>query len=68
MSADVTELRHDIEQHRAELAASVDALADKLDVRSRLRAKAASLKPLAVPAGALTAVLALVVVVRKRRS
>jgi hypothetical protein len=67
MSGDVTEIKHDIEQHRAELAATVDLLADKLDVKSRLRAKAVELRPLAVPVAGAVAVLALVVTVAKRR-
>ena len=66
MSEDtVTALRSDIEQHRAELAATVDALAVKLDVKSRLTAKVVELKvPLAAGAAALVALL----VVRKVRS
>ena len=67
MSGDVTEIKQDIEQHRAELAATVDLLADKLDVKSRLRAKAVELRPLAVPVAGAVAVLALVVTVAKRR-
>ena len=69
MSGDVTELKQDIEQHRAELAATVDALAERLDVKSRARAKAVELKPVAVPvAGALAVLVLLVTVVKKRRS
>lgn len=69
MSGDVTELKQDIEQHRAELAATVDALAERLDVKSRARAKAVELKPVAVPVAGVLAVVALVVtVVKKRRS
>lgn len=67
MSSDVTEIRQDIEQHRAELAATVDLLADKLDVKSRLKARAEELRPLAVPVGGAVAVLVLVVTVVKRR-
>ena len=66
-ATDVDELRHDIEQHRAELAATVDALAVKLDVKSRLKAKLVSLKPVLLPAGGAVTLLAVVTVVRKRR-
>jgi uncharacterized protein (TIGR03382 family) len=67
--ASVVELREDIRQHRAELAATVDALAVKLDVKAKLRAKALELKPYAVPASAgLAGVVVLAVVVRRRRS
>jgi hypothetical protein len=70
MSSDPTviELRQDIAQHRADLAATVDALAEKLDVKARLRAKAVSLKRYAVPAAAgVAGVVVLRVVVKKRR-
>ena len=67
--ATVTELRADIAQHRADLAASVDALAEKLDVKAKLRAKAAEFKPYAVPAAAgLAGVVTLVVVLKRRRA
>ncbi len=60
----VTELRSDIEAHRAELAATVDALAQKLDVKTRLKARVVELKvPLAAGAAAI---VALVVVKRVR--
>ena len=70
---DVTALRQDIEQHREELAASVDALATKLDVKAQLRTKTheltAELRPYALPVGgALAVVLLLVTVVKRRRS
>lgn len=69
MSADVTELKQDIEQHRAELAATVDLLADKLNLKSRLQARLVELKPVAVPAaGAVAALVLVVTVVRRRRS
>ena len=69
MSADVTELKQDIEQHRAELAATVDLLADKLNVKSRLQTRLVELKPVAVPAaGAVAALVLVVTVVRRRRS
>jgi hypothetical protein len=69
VSADVTELKQDIEQHRAELAATVDLLADKLNVKSRLQARLVELKPVAVPAaGAVAALVLVVTVVRRRRS
>jgi hypothetical protein len=65
-TATVTELRADIAQHRAELAASVDALAHKLDVKSKVKARLIELKvPLA--AGAV-AVVALVIIVKRKRS
>ena len=68
-SPQVTEIKQDIEHHRAELAATVDALAERLDVRSRLQAKLVEIRPLAVPAaGALALVAVVVTVVRKRRS
>ena len=38
-TASVTELREDIAQHRQELAQTVDALAAKLDVKARTRAR-----------------------------
>ncbi|MCU1603526.1 MAG: hypothetical protein JWO22_4235 [Frankiales bacterium] len=61
----VTAIRSDIEQHRADLAASVDALAQKLDVKTKLQAKLVELRiPLAAGAAALVAL----VVVRKVRS
>ena len=62
----VTELRQDIALHRAELAASVEALADKLDVRPRLKAKARAVAPIALPAAGGLVVL-LVLVKRRRR-
>jgi len=69
VSADVTELKQDIEQHRAELAATVDLLADKLNLKSRLQARLVELKPVAVPAaGAVAALVLVVTVVRRRRS
>jgi hypothetical protein len=67
--ATVTALRADIAQHRADLAASVDALAEKLDLKAKLRAKAGELKPYLVPAAAgLTGVVVLVVVRKRRRA
>ena len=64
-----TQLKQDIEQHRAELAATVDALAERLDVKARVRAKAVELRPVAVPvAGVLAVVVLVATVVRKRRS
>jgi hypothetical protein len=63
----VSELRADIEQHRTELAATVDALAEKLDVKSKVQAKLLSLQPLLVPLGGGVALLAVVALVRKRR-
>jgi alpha-D-ribose 1-methylphosphonate 5-triphosphate synthase subunit PhnG len=70
VTATVTELRADIAQHRAELAASVDALAQKLDVKSKMKARLVELKmPLAAGALASTvAVVALVVIVKRKRS
>ena len=65
----VTELREDIAQHRQELAQTVDALAAKLDVKSRAQARLVELKPVLVPALAgLGGLTLLVVVVRKWRS
>jgi hypothetical protein len=67
--ATVTELRADIASRRAELAASVDALAEKLDVKAKLKARAAGLRPYAVPAAAgLAGVAVLTIVVKRRRS
>ena len=61
----VTELRADIQEHRAELAATVDALAQKLDVKTKARAKLVELKvPLAAGAAAIVALL----VVKRVRS
>ncbi|MCW2968042.1 MAG: hypothetical protein JWM71_1814 [Solirubrobacteraceae bacterium] len=61
----VTELRSDIEAHRAELAATVDALAQKLDVKTKLKARIVELKvPLAAGAAAIVALL----VVKRVRS
>ena len=66
--ATVTELRDEIRQHRADLAASVDALAVKLDVKSRAKAKLLELRPLAVPAAAgVTGLTVLVLLVRRAR-
>jgi uncharacterized small protein (DUF1192 family) len=67
--ASVTELREDIAQHRQELAQTVDALAAKLDVKSRAKARLVELQPVLVPALAgLSGLTLLVVVVRKWRS
>jgi hypothetical protein len=63
----VTELRQDIEQHRAQLAATVDALAVKLDVKTRAKAKLSELRPVLVPAGGGAVLLLVLVMVRKRR-
>ena len=60
----VTELRRDIEGHRAELAASVDALAVKLDVRTKVKARVVQLKVPLIAGGA--ALVALLVVKRVR--
>jgi len=65
--ATVTELRQDIAMHRAELAASVDALAEKLDVKAKLKARTAGLRPYVVPAAAGLAGITVVTVVVKRR-
>jgi hypothetical protein len=72
-NGNVTELREDIAQHRRELADTVDALAQKLDVKARLKAqvtaRAVAWKPFAAPAAAaLAGVTVLLVVVRRRRS
>ena len=65
----VTELREDIAQHRQELAQTVDALAAKLDVKSRAKARLVDLRPVLVPALAgLGGVTLLFVVIRKWRS
>lgn len=66
------DLQDDIAEHREELAATVDALAAKLDVRARLRARAsgqaAALRRHAVPvASGLVALVTVLVVVRRRR-
>ena len=53
------DLRADIEQHRLELADTVDALAAKLDVKTRLR-------PYAAPATAAVAALVALLVWRRR--
>lgn len=63
----VIALRADIAQHRADLAASIDALAEKLDVKAKVRAKAGELKPYAVPAAAAVTGIAVLIVVLKRR-
>jgi hypothetical protein len=55
------ELKQDIELHRAELADTVDQLAAKLDVKSKVKPY---LKPAAAGVVGLTAV---VVVVKRRR-
>lgn len=68
-TASVVELREDIAQHRQDLAETVDALAAKLDVKSRATAKLVELKPVLVPALAgLGGLTLLLVVVRKWRS
>jgi len=43
-SSDPAELRRDIEQVRGELAETVDALADKVDIKSRAQDKAQTIK------------------------
>jgi hypothetical protein len=61
-------LQRDIEEHRLELAQTVDALAAKLDVKARLKARAAELRPMAVPALGVVAALVALLVVKRRRS
>jgi len=71
--SEMDEVKSDIEQARAELAATVDALSDKLDVKARASDKVAEVKTKLEPhrtqiiAGAVGAVV-LVVIVRWRRS
>ena len=63
MSTDA--LHHDIQQHRQELAQTVDALAAKLDVRPRVTA---TLRKAALPAAALIAALVGLKLWRRHRS
>lgn len=71
--SEMDEVKSDIEQARAELAATVDALSDKLDVKARASDKVTQLKTKVEPhrtqliAGAVGA-LTLVLIVRWRRS
>jgi uncharacterized protein DUF3618 len=71
--SEMDEVKSDIEQARAELAATVDALSDKLDVKARAGDKVAEIKTKVEPhrtqiiAGAVGAVV-LVIIVRWRRS
>ncbi|HEV7206307.1 MAG TPA: DUF3618 domain-containing protein [Jatrophihabitans sp.] len=71
--ADADAVRADIEATRAELAQTVDALQDKLNVKARASAKASETAQKVAPyqkpvlAGALLAVVTLIVL-RKRRS
>jgi 2C-methyl-D-erythritol 2,4-cyclodiphosphate synthase len=58
-------MRTDIEQTRAELAETVDALSRKLDVKARL---APHRTQIAIGAGVAAAAVVLIVVVRKLRS
>ena len=71
-NGNVTELREDIAQHRRELADTVDALAQKLDVKARLKtqaqAKAVAWQPYAVPAGGAASLALLPPLGRRRRS
>ncbi len=61
-------LRSDIAQHRAELAQTVELLAAKLDVKSRVAERMTTLRPLLLKVGAGTAgVVVLVVAVRRFR-
>lgn len=65
--ADATQdLRADIASHRAELAQTVELLAARLDVKSRVSARAQELRPLLIKVGAGAAGLAVVVVAVRR--
>ncbi len=65
--ADTTQaLRADIAHHRAELAQTVELLAAKLDVKSRVSARAQELRPLLIKVGAGAAGLAVVVLAVRR--
>jgi hypothetical protein len=70
-SAGVSEqdiVRTEIEQARAELAETVDALHHKLDVKAQLKAKLDAVPPRTrIAAGAAAAALVAVLVVVKRR-
>lgn len=62
------ELRRDIERHRAELAATVDLLGQKLDVKSRASARFAELRPALITyGGGALGLLTVVLVVRRVR-
>lgn len=65
---DTDAIKSDIEQHRAELAETVEALAGKLDVKARAGEKVAPVKPFVAPVAGVLAVLAVLLVVKKRRS
>jgi len=58
-------LHEDIHSHREELAHTVDALAARLDVRPRVKAR---LRQAALPAGGLLALLVALKLWRKHRS
>jgi hypothetical protein len=61
-TADITELKQDIELHRAELADTVDQLAAKLDVKSKVQ-------PYVKPSlAALVGLSAVVLLVKRWRS
>ncbi|HUR14902.1 MAG TPA: DUF3618 domain-containing protein [Mycobacteriales bacterium] len=67
MSAE-TELREDIAAHREELAATVDALAQKLDVRARAGARLREVRPVVLQAlGASALLMAAVSLIRRSR-
>lgn len=64
----VEELQQEISGHRQELAATVDALAHKLDVRARAAERWQQVRPVALQALAATAMLVTgVVLVRRSR-
>jgi hypothetical protein len=63
------QLHADIVEHRQELAATVDALAHKLDVRARAADRLREVRPVALQAvAAMGLLLAGVVLVRRSRA
>lgn len=64
----VDSVKADIAVHRAELAETVEQLAEKLDVKSHAKARAAELKPYVAPAAGVLAAVTLLVALWKRRS
>lgn len=64
---DTDAIKRDIEEHRAELAETVDALAGKLDVKARAAEQVAPAKPYVGPAAGVLAVLVVGLLLLKRR-
>lgn len=65
---DADDIRHEIEQTRADLADTVDALTAKLDVKARAKAKVQEARPYGgqILAAAIAAALTVVLLARRR--